>query len=472
MDNDEFRKYAHMLVDWMADYAENLRDYPVKAQVEPGEIIKRVPEHPPQDGEPFQTIFDDFQKDILPGVTHWQHPRFMAYFPANSSGPSVLGEMLTSAMGAQCMIWQTSPAAAELEERLMQWLAEMIDLPGRWDGVIQDTASTATLCSILTAREKMTDFGVNSRGLAEAPKFTVYCSTETHSSIEKSVKIAGLGKENLRKVPVDSAFAMKAEDLEKAISDDLTAGFTPLCVIGTIGTTGSTALDPLRAIGETCQKYKIWFHVDAAFAGTGLLLPEMRYMADGLELADTFVFNPHKWMFTNFDCSAYYVRDKEALIRTFEILPEYLKTAEGDRVNNYRDWGIALGRRFRALKLWFVIRSFGVKGLQERLRYQIGLAQDLVKKMESHERFELLAPTPLNVICFHYRPEGVESVDEVNRINEQLLETINATGKMYMTHTKLNGVYTLRLVIGQTNVTESDVVLAWNLLQKTAADSI
>ena len=467
MDTREFREQAHHLVDWMADYYEQVRNYPVKSQVQPREILTQLPATPPSGAEQFEQIFADFERIIMPGMTHWQHPSFFGYFPANSSMPSVLAEMLTATLGTQCMIWQTSPAAAELEERMMQWLGQMLGLPEGFEGVIQDTASTATLCSILTAREKDSSFQINERGF-DNTKYTLYCSTETHSSIEKAVKIAGLGRASLRKIPVDDTFAMIPAELERAIAQDQASGYVPLCVVATIGTTGSTAIDPIRAIGEICRRQHVWLHVDAAYAGTALLLPEMRWMADGLEYADTFVFNPHKWMLTNFDCTAYYVRDKVALIRTFEILPEYLKTAEGDRVNNYRDWGIPLGRRFRALKLWFVIRTYGVEGLQSIIRTQLEYTKMILREIEMSSDFELLAPAPLSLICFWYHPKGLDDPQELNEINELLMNRLNATGKLFLTHTKLRGAFTLRMVIAQTQVTEADVRAAWELIQMTA----
>jgi len=338
MDSNDFRNYGHQLIDWMADYLENVEKFPVKSQVKPREIIKKLHLEPPLNGERFERIYADFEEIIIPGITHWQHPSFFAYFPANSSRISVLAEMITATLGAQCMSWVTSPAATELEERVMQWMRDMIGLPKEFAGVIQDTASTSTICSLLTARENVTNYEVNSSGLNNKGILTTYCSTETHSSIEKAVKIIGLGKENLRKVAVNENYAMKSDALEEAIELDLDNGIKPMAVIATIGTTGSTAIDPLKEIGEICTKHKIWLHVDAALAGTALILPEKRWMIEGIESVDTFVFNPHKWMFTNFDCSAYFIKDPEALVRTFEILPEYLKTkAEG--VNNYRDWG-------------------------------------------------------------------------------------------------------------------------------------
>ena len=469
MKSDEFRKYAHELVDWMSDYLDNVDKYPVKSQVNPKAIINKLPTNPPKEHESFEAIFKDFKEIIMPGVTHWQSPNFMAYFPANSSRISVLGEMLTATLGLQCMIWQTSPAATELEERVMEWLRDIIGLPNTFTGVIQDTASSATLVSLLTAREKKSNFLINKSGMNNRGIFTTYCSEEAHSSVDKAIKIVGLGKSNIRKILVDDNFAMIPEELEKIIKKDLDEHFIPLCVFGTMGTTSSTAIDPLRFIGEICNKYGIWFHVDAALAGSALILPEKRWMLDGIEYADTFVFNPHKWLFTNFDLSAYFVKDPGALIQTFEILSEYLKTKEGDRVNNYRDWGIQLGRRFRALKLWFVMRHYGVRGLQEKIRFHIKLTNNLKDEMKQHPEFEVLTPTPVNTICFRFKPlKYAFDEEQLNKINSILIEKLNSSGKIYLTQTKLKSKFTIRLVIGQTEVNESHVKSAWELIQETA----
>lgn len=468
MDIQQFREEAHKLVDWMAGYFEQVEEYPVKPDVEPGDILSRLPPSAPKQGEDFHVIFRDFQKIIIPGMTHWESPNFMAYFPANKSYPSVLAEMLTATLGAQCMSWITSPAATELEERMMEWLGEMTGLPSGFSGVIQDTASTATLTALLMAREKITDFEVNETGFPSGRRFGVYCSVETHSSIEKDVKIAGFGRRSLRKITVDNTFAMDTEALEKTIRSDLEQGVKPACVIATIGTTGSTAIDPLPGIAEICKNYGIFLHVDAAYAGTALLLPEYRRMIEGIEQVDSFVFNPHKWMFTNFDCSAFFVRDEELLVRTFEILPEYLKTGEDEQVKNYRDRGIQLGRRFRALKLWFVIRSFGIEGLCKKIRFQISLAQDLKETIENSGDFELLAPAPLNLLCFRFHPSHISDEKMLNRLNARLLDRVNRTGKLFITHTKLNGRYTLRMVIGHTNVGKKHVDQAWSLIKEHA----
>ncbi len=470
MNTSEFRKHAHELVDWIADYLENNRKYPVKSQAEPGDIFKKIPESPPDDPEEFSRVMDDFRRIIIPGVTHWQHPSFMAYFPANSSPPSVLAEMLTATLGAQCMIWQTSPAAAELEERMMLWLREMTGLPSEFTGVIQDTASTATLCSILTAREKKSGFITNKSGIIDASRLKVYCSTETHSSVDKAVRIAGLGSDNIRRVGVKRDFGMDPDELRKTIEADKAEGLDPLCIIATLGTTSSTAMDPLADIGKVAYEQGVWLHADAAYAGTALLIPEYRWMIDGIEYADSFVFNPHKWMFTNFDCSAYFVKDEAALIHTFEILPEYLKTSEASAVKNYRDWGIQLGRRFRALKLWFVIRSYGVEGLRSMIRNHLALAQGLLKKIEDHPDFEILAPMPLNLICFRFKPKGVSDETELERINSAILARINETGEVFLTHTKLDGRYAIRIVIGQTYVEQTDVDKAWSVIRESASE--
>ncbi len=464
----EFRAHAHEIVDWIADYLDGVEHFPVASQVQPGDIRRQIPESPPLSGEPFDALMSDFKSVILPGMTHWQHPSFFAYFPANSSPPSLYAEMLTAALGAQCMSWITSPSAAELEERMMQWLREMLGLPPGWDGVIQDTASTATLCSILTAREERSRHEINRRGYSASDRFTVYCSTEAHSSVEKAVRIAGIGREQLRKIGVDDAFAMRPDLLDQTIEHDKASGFVPLCVIDALGTTGSTAIDPLKEVGAVAKRHGLWLHVDAAFAGTALVLPEFRYLLDGIEVVDTFVFNPHKWMFTNFDCSAYFVRDREALIRTFEILPEYLKTREKQQVNNYRDWGIQLGRRFRALKLWFVIRSYGVEGIRMRVREHIRMGQELREAMQKEDDFEILAPVWCNVICFRYKPRAIVDRDRLNALNMELMDRLNGTGKLYLTHTKLNGNTALRFVIGQTSVERRHVAAAWDIIRRSA----
>ena len=466
MEPDKFRKYANEVVEWMASYMEHVEEFPVKSQAAPGDVFSKIPDKPPLKSESFEQLMSDLDTIIMPGISHWQSPNFYAYFPANVSPPSILAEMIIATLGAQCMIWETSPAATELEEKMMIWLRDMIGLPPEFEGVIQDSASNSTLAAILTAREKATDFDVNENGV-QASTFRVYCSYQAHSSIEKAVKICGIGRKNLVKIPVKSDGSMDAARLEEAIDNDVKQGFKPICVVAALGTTGTTAVDPIRAIGEICRKYGIHLHVDAAMMGTALLLPEFRWMIDGKEYIDTLVFNTHKWMFTNFDCSAYFVRDAASLIKTFEILPEYLKTRTRGQVNDYRDWGVPLGRRFRALKLWSVIRCYGVEGLQEKIREHISLTKRLADMISAESDFELLAPVIASVVCFRYKPAGHDEA-ALNALNEKLNHALNDSGKIYLTHTTLNGSYTLRMVVAQTNVAINHVQEAWSLIMQTA----
>lgn len=470
--NQTFRKAAHELVDWMADFLENVENLPTKSQVKPNDIYTQLPEAAPQESEAMATILEDFKEIILPGMTHWQSPNFFAYFPANSSYPSLLAEMLMSTLGAQCMIWETSPAAAELEEKVMNWLKTMMNLPQHWEGVIQDTASTATLCALLTAREKASQFQINQNGFENKnkKKYRIYCSSQAHSSIDKAVKIAGFGVENLVKVAVNDDLTIDAKALEIAILDDIKNGFQPLFVMLAFGTTSTVAIDEIRPVGELCEKHHIWLHIDAAYAGSALILPEYQHLAEGLEMADSFVFNPHKWLFTNFDCTAYFVKDVDALLNTFTILPEYLKTQTRGQVNDYRDWGVPLGRRFRALKLWFVIRNFGVKGLQEKLRFHIDLAKSFEAKVAAHDDFELVFPRSLNGVFFRFKPLNINNLDELNELNETLLNRLNQSGKLYLSHTKVNGVYFIRMIIGQTNVEQRHVDKAWTEICRAVAN--
>ena len=430
----DFRKDADQVIDWIDRYLNNISSFPVKSEVKPGDIYKAIPANPPLSSESLEQIMKDVDDIILPGMTHWQHPGFHAYFPANSSVESVLAESLTSAMGAQCMIWDTSPAAAELEQRMMEWLRDSMGIPGDFEGVIQDTASTASLVALITARELATGFRSNEEGVP--PNLRVYCSSETHSSIEKGVVVCGIGRKNLVKIGVDEQMRLKPEELESRIREDLEAGMKPCAVVAAIGTTGTVAVDPLKEIGAICRKYGIWLHVDAAYAGTALLLPEYQWIIDGIEQADSFVFNPHKWMFTNFDCSVYLVKDAGTLIKTFEILPEYLKTKTRGAVNDYRDWGVPLGRRFRALKLWFVIRSFGLDGIREKLRAHIRMNQQFSAQLAELEHITLPLKPFLNYTCFRLQPEGMNDADRLNELNETFLEEINRGGRLYLTHTK------------------------------------
>jgi aromatic-L-amino-acid decarboxylase len=409
MTPEEFVRNGRDVLDWIAEYHRNVESYPVLSSVEPGQIRSKLPEEPPREGEPFDEILKDIDTVILPGITHWQSPNFFAYFPANASFPAMLGELLSAGLGVQGMLWATSPACTELETHVLDWLAGMLDLPERFTsrgpggGVIQDTASSAFLCALLAARERITNYHTNERGCDGS--LVAYASTEAHSSIEKGVKIAGIGSDNLRAIETDETLAMRPEALAARIAEDRRAGKIPFFVCATIGTTSSNAIDPVRAIGRICRKEHIWLHIDAAMSGTAAICPEFRHINDGLELADSYCFNPHKWMFTNFDCDCFYVADRAILIKTLSILPEYLKNkaTESGAVIDYRDWHIQLGRRFRALKLWFVIRHYGVEGLRHHILRHVALAQEFAEWIEESEWFELAVRPPLNLVCFRHR---------------------------------------------------------------------
>ena len=470
MDIDEFRKHGHQLIDWMADYMDTVEKLPVRSQVKPGEISNRLKEKLPINGEPMENIIDDFKTTILPGITHWQHPRFFAYFPANSSPPSVLAEMLTATLGAQCMLWQTSPAATEMETRMMQWLASMIDLPKKFSGVIQDSASSATLCALLTAREKATSWKTNELGfMTIAKKLIVYTSEEAHSSIEKGAKIAGFGKDNIRFIPTDNKFSMCANTLRKEIQSDLDKGFVPTCVVASIGTTGVGAVDPIKKIATLCKEFDIFLHIDAAWAGAAMILPEHRSMADGIELADSIVINPHKWLLTNFDCSAHFVKDPTGLTSTISILPEYLKSKESEDIIDYRDWSIPLGRRFRALKLWFVIRYYGVGGLQKMIRKHIEFASQVEEWINDSKNFELVAPRSLSLLNFRLLSKQSGKVLDIDKLNLKLLNDLNDSGTTYFTQNRVRGHFAIRWSIGQTNTELRHVKDAWAQIQQTAS---
>jgi aromatic-L-amino-acid/L-tryptophan decarboxylase len=468
MEREEFRRHAHEFVDWMADYLANVERHPVRARVRPGEITARLPDRPPAEGEPMARIFQDFERIVLPGMTHWQHPSFFAYFPANSSPPSVLAEMLTATLAAQCMLWQTSPAATEMETRVLDWLRQMIGLPEGFAGVIQDTASSATLCAILTARERATDWRGNEDGLWACEPLVLYASEQAHSSVEKAVRIAGLGRKSLRLIATDDGFAMRPDLLESAIRDDLASGLRPAGVIATLGTTGVGAVDPLGPIAEICARREVYLHVDAAWAGSALLLEEQRSMIQGIERVDSFVLNPHKWLLTNFDCTAHYVRDPAALVRTFSILPAFLQSRETGQVIDYRDWGVPLGRRFRALKLWFVIRSYGVERLKAMLRDHIAWTAQLAELIRAEPDFELASPPNLSLLSFRYRPAGIDDEDALDALNERLLNALNDDGRLYLTQNRLRGRYVIRFAIGQLYTTRDHVLRAFEVIKATA----
>jgi len=463
---DEFRRQSHAVVDWLANYYTKIESYPVLSQANPGQIRASLPAHAPQEGEPFADILADIDKLILPGVTHWQSPNFFAYFPCNASGPAILGDLLSSGLGVQGMLWATSPACTELETHVLDWLVPMLGLPERFlstttgGGVIHDTASSASLCALLAGRERATNYRSNARGCDG--KLVAYCSTQTHSSVEKAAKIAGIGAENLRGIAVDEHFAMRPHALAEQIAQDKAAGLIPCFGCATVGTTSSNGIDSVPEIGRICRENGIWLHVDAAMSGSAALCDEFRFLHRGVELADSFCFNPHKWMFTNFDCDVFYVADRKALIQTLSVLPEYLRNraTESGAVIDYRDWQIPLGRRFRALKLWFVIRHYGIRGLQHHIRTHVALAQKFVQWVLADSRFELAAPSPLNLVCFR-----LKGGDEAN---QRLMDRLNRSGSLYLTHTKLDDRFTLRLCVGQTNTQERHVEQAWQRIKKEA----
>ena len=461
LDTAAFRRHAHEVADWIADYFETVERYPVRSRAQPGDLLGALPANAPEQAEPMERILQDFRRLIPPGITHWQHPSFFAFFPANSSPPSVLAEMLTAGIAAQCMLWETSPAANELEARMMQWLQDLLGLPSDWRGVIQDSASGATLCAMLAAREK-------AREQASLDKLTFYTSGEANSSVHKGARIAGFPLDCIRSIETDSRQRMIPGALAQAIEADRRAGRTPACVVVTMGTTGTGAVDPLAEIGAICRREDVYLHVDAAWAGSALILPEYRHLLDGMEQADSFVFNPHKWMFTNFDCSAHFLKDPVSLQRSLSINPVYLQNTRDEKITEYRDYGISLGRRFRALKLWFVIRAFGAKGLREKIRSHIRWTRDLANEIQAAEDFELVTGPNLALITWRYAPRGVNP-ESLDPLNERLLQAINDDGRLYLTRGSVDGRMVIRFSIGQTRTEARHVHSAWKTIQEIAA---
>ena len=450
---EEFRRFGHEVVDWIADYLQHPERYPVLPKVSPGDVIDALPAHGPEKGEPMEAILADFQKLIVPAMTHWNHPGFMAYFANTSPGPGILGEMLAAALNGNGMLWKTSPAVTELEQVTLGWLRDWMGLPADWFGMIHDTASTSTMHAFIAARE-MADPDVHSRG--GSMNLTVYTSDQSHSSVEKGAIAIGIGQENVRRIPVDAEFRMRPEALEEAVRRDRDEGRHPMSVVATVGTTSTTSVDPVPAIAEICGKHGIWLHVDAAYAGSAAILPEFRWAFEGCEHADSFVTNPHKWLLTPVDCSVFYTRHPEVLRRAFSLVPEYLRTAEDPRAVNLMDYGVPLGHRFRALKLWFVMRAYGREGLAAILREHIQLAQELAAKVDSDSRFERTAPSPFSVVCFRYKGSDDE--------NRQIQEKVNATGEIFMSGTVLNGRFSLRIAIGNQATKREHVERAWELV--------
>lgn len=463
MPSDELREHGRYVFDWITDYLAHSDRYPVLSPVAPGALKAALPSQAPATGESMETILADLDRLIVPGLTHWNHPAFFGYFATTGSAPGVLADSIAAALNVLAMMWRTSPAATELEEVTLDWLRQMIGLPAAFTGVIYDTASIASLCAIAAAREAATDGAARQHGLARGPRLRLYASEHAHSSIDKAAITLGLGLAGVRKIPADAEYRMEANALARAIEEDRREGWQPFCAVATVGTTSTSSIDPVPAIAEICEREKIWLHVDAAYGGSAAVVPEMRWVLDGCERADSFVMNPHKWLFVQMDCSVLFCRRLAALRDAFSLVPSYLQFNQMEQVTNFMDYGPQLGRRFRALKLWFVFRYFGVDGLAARLRQHLQLAQEFAQWVDASPDFERLAPTPFSLVCFRAKPRQLLS-GAVVEVNEQLLDTVNRRGKVFLSHTKLDGKFALRLAIGNLRTTREHVRLAWSEL--------
>lgn len=465
---DEFKRYGYGLIDWIAEYLKNIEKYPVVPNIKPGDIKNKLLKNPPTSSESFDKIFSDVDNIILPGVTHWNHPNFMAYFNSSSSGPGILAELLSATFNTNGMLWKTSPATTELERVTVDWMRQMLELPESFWGIIYDTASVSSMHGIAAAREEVEEYNFRQKGLSgkeKIPRLRLYDSEQAHSSIVKAAITLGIGIDGVKKIPVDNEFRMITEKLSEAIKEDRENGWRPFCVVATVGTTSTTSIDPVEEIADVCEQEKLWLHIDAAHAGVTAMLPEMKYIFKGVERADSLVVNPHKWMFTPIDLSLFYTRKPEVLKRAFSLVSEYLKTTEDNSAENLMDYGIQLGRRFRALKLWFIIRYFGTEGIIERLREHVRLGQLFASWIAEHPDFERMAPTPFSTICFRAHPSKINSEAEIDKLNENLLQRINETGKLFISHTKLNSRYILRVSISGIRTEERHIKKAWGLIQ-------
>jgi aromatic-L-amino-acid decarboxylase len=466
---EELIREGRAVLDWIARYLDNPEQYPVLSQVRPGEVRASIGVSPPDQPEPMEAIIRDFATKIVPGITHWNHPGFFGYFATSSSVPGILGELLTAAIDVKAMLWRTSPAATELEQVVTDWLRQMLGMSDRWFGITTDTASISSMLALAAAREAKPELEIRERGMAgrpDLPRLRVYSSPHAHSSVDKAALALGLGLENVVKIADDEEFRMRPDALERAIAADRAAGYLPLACVATVGTTSMSSIDPVPAIAEICRREKVWLHVDGAYGGTLAIVPEYRHILDGVELADSLVVNPHKWLFTPFDCSVFYVRQPEVLKRAFSLVAEYLVTRDDDVVN-YMDYGVQLGRRFRALKLWMVIRAFGTSGLIERLRAHCALARQFAAWVQSSDDWTLMAPVPFSLVCFRYAPTGMSDA-ECDRVNEAIMHAVNSSGDVFLSHTKLGGRYTLRLAIGNIRTSERHIAVAWQRLQTAA----
>ncbi len=470
---NEFRKYGYQLIDWIADYLENIENIPVLPNIEPGSIKNSLPPNPPEQGESMSEIISDVDKVIMPGMTHWNHPKFMAYFNSSASGPGILAELLSGAFNINGMLWKSCPSATELEQVTLNWLKQMLGLPEEFWGIIYDGASSSSMHAIAAARENFNQFNIREKGLTgrnDIPRLRLYVSEAGHSSVDKGAITLGIGIEGISKIPVDSSFQMLPEKLDEAIKEDLKNGLFPFCVVATVGSTSTTSIDPVDKIGDICKKYNLWLHIDAAHAGIAAIVPKMKHILNGCEKADSIVVNPHKWMFLPIDLSTFYTRKPEVLKRAFSLVPEYLKTSEDNVVENYMDYGIQLGRRFRSLKLWFVIRYFGRLGLINRIEEHLRLGKLFARWIDEHPEFELSAPVPLSTVCFRAIPNSIKNDEELNKFNELLLNNVNSTGKVFLTHTKLGSKFVIRLVVSGLRTNEKHVTEAWELLQNKSIE--
>lgn len=466
MNWEEYAHWGKKISDWGAAYHQNLRDRPVRAQVAPGETTNLLGQSVPEDGEPMDNILADFERVVMPGMTHWQHPRFFAYFPSNATPPAILADFLVSTMAVQCMLWQTSPAATEMETRMMDWLRQAVGLPSNFSGVIQDSASSATLAAVLTMRERALRWEGNTSGLAGHPKMRLYCSGEAHSSVDRAAWVAGVGADNIVRIPVIGARrSMDSEKLRQAIANDLEAGFLPIGVIACTGATGMGACDDIASVIKVAKGFDLYVHVDAAWAGSAMICPEFRALWVGVENADSIVFNPHKWLGIQFDCSAHFLKNPDELVRTLSIQPEYLKTHGREGLINYSEWSIPLGRRFRALKIWFLLRSYGLVELRSRIRNHIQWANDIADKLRDTAGFEIVTEPILSLFTFRYLPDGTRDPDT---LNQSLVDQINDDGRIYLTQTNMDGCKVIRFQVGQFETTKADVDMAYQVICETA----
>jgi aromatic-L-amino-acid decarboxylase len=464
----EFRAAAHEVADWIADYLHGIDDFPVLAQVEPGEIRNRLPDLPPEKGEPFSAILKDFGEIVVPGVTHWNHPAFFAYFSITGSGPGILGEMLAAALNLNAMVWRSSPSGTELEEVATDWLRSLVGLPPDFDGVINDTASTSSFYAMAAAREAKLPESAQ-EGLASAPRGRFYASDQAHSSIEKGVLALGFGRSGVTAIPTDDAFRMRPELLRKEIEKDLDAGIRPVGVVGTLGTTSTTSVDPVSELADLAEEYGLWLHVDAAYGGPAAAVPEMRPLFSGWERADSIVVNPHKWLFTPIDCSVLFMREPERLRRAFSLTPDYLQTEEQEVARNLMDYGVALGRRFRSLKLWFVLRYFGRDGIRARIRHHVEMAREFGSWVDAAPGWERMAPVPFSTVVFRWVPPE-STPEEQDQLNRSIMDRVNGTGRAFLSHTVLDGRFCLRLALGNLRTSRQHVEGTWRLMQDLAAE--